>query len=359
MLTPAGCEARRDRMLRVMEQRSWDLFFTAHHRTVYYFSGVLNSPDKPAAFILWADGRTRLVAAETYSIERSIDDPAGDLAREFGEALRDAASKARSAAAERSQTSGLLEEAARRHTATAEIADATRDLLRLRKRKHGDEIDEIRNSLTFCATAYRAARGVVAPGRTEIDVYEAMFSDVVRQAGTTIHFAGDFASGERAIRGGGPPTGRVLAQHDLFPLDIFPAPAVYFGDTCRTFAAGGSTDDQLRAFEIVRSALKMAEGMISPGLLARDVYRSVKDYLDSEPLAERSFWHHLGHGIGFHGHEAPRLIPGSEDRFEVGDVFTLEPGVYTRRLRGGIRLEDNYLLTEQGLENLFPFEMAL
>ena len=62
------------------------------------------------------------------------------------------------------------------------------------------------------------------------------------------------------------------------------------------------------------------------------------------PLAENSFWHHAGHGIGHHGHEAPRIIPGSDDVFEVGDVITLEPGIYTEALHGGIRLEDNYVV---------------
>jgi len=85
----------------------------------------------------------------------------------------------------------------------------------------------------------------------------------------------------------------------------------------------------------------------------------VKNYLDSEPLSQNSFWHHAGHGIGHHGHEAPRIIPGSEDIFEVGDVFTLEPGIYGDHLQGGIRLEDNYLLTESGLQNLFDYPMAL
>src|SRR5256885_12007246 len=59
--------------------------------------------------------------------------------------------------------------------------------------------------------------------------------------------------------------------------------------------------------------------------------------------------------IGYSGHEAPRLIPGCGDVFEVGDVVTLEPGVYSAALQGGIRIEDNYAVREHGLENLFSF----
>ena len=79
----------------------------------------------------------------------------------------------------------------------------------------------------------------------------------------------------------------------------------------------------------------------------------MKDYLYDDEVTRSTFWHHAGHGIGYRGHEAPRLIPGSDDVFEVGDVFTLEPGVYSTALQGGIRIEDNYVVREHGLENLF------
>jgi Xaa-Pro aminopeptidase len=307
----------------------------------------LKSPASPAAFLLFADGRYEVVEAETYSIQRVIDNPVGDLAGALDQRLRPVSC----VGVERTATPALLESVLQNHDAS--IQDATRDILRLRKRKHPDEVDEIRHSLQLCAAAYRAARAIIAPGVTELDIFHAMYAAVTDVAGSTIEFCGDFASGERAIRGGGAPTSRLLQKHDLFPLDLFPAPALYFGDTCRTFAAGGPTDDQLVAHEIVQKGLRMAESMVKPGVRAQDVYLSVKEYLDSEPIAEQSFWHHLGHGIGFHGHEAPRIIPGSDEVFEIGDVFTLEPGVYTRRLQGGIRLEDNYLITDHGLENLF------
>jgi len=83
------------------------------------------------------------------------------------------------------------------------------------------------------------------------------------------------------------------------------------------------------------------------------VYRFVKERLDE------TFWHHAGHGIGHHGHEAPRLIPGSDDVFEEGDVFTIEPGIYHDALQGGIRIEDNYRVHPAGVENLFDYPLGL
>ncbi len=237
--------------------------------------------------------------------------------------------------------------------------DAADTILRLRKRKDADEIAEIRESLRCCAAAYRAAKAAIAPGRTELHVYNAMYSAILQEAGTAMPFPGDFACGARGIRGGGPPTRRPIQSGDLYILDLFPAPALYFGDTCRTFCAGTPTDLQFRAWELVLKAVRLAEGMVRPGVRARDVYQAVKDLLDSHEFTEKSFWHHVGHGIGHHGHEAPRIIPGSDDIFEAGDVITIEPGVYTEALQGGIRLEDNYLVLEDGLENLFDFSMEL
>ena len=131
-------------------------------------------------------------------------------------------------------------------------------------------------------------------------------------------------------------------------MDLFPAPAYYAGDTCRTFAVGDPSDLQHRAWERVCTAVRAAERLI-PGVRARDVYTEVKALLDE------SFWHHVGHGIGFRGHEAPRIIPGSDDIIETGDVVAIEPGIYSAALRGGIRLEDNYVVQENGLENLFDY----
>ena len=71
------------------------------------------------------------------------------------------------------------------------------------------------------------------------------------------------------------------------------------------------------------------------------------------------FTHHLGHGIGLHCHEAPRLNPNWDDTFAVGDVFTAEPGLYADELRGGSRVEDNFLVTETGVERLSHYSTDL
>ncbi len=373
MLTPEGCRARQRRLLTKLEADRCDPFVTSNYRTAYYFTGLLGPADAPVIFTAWQAGSSALVTSvqgqavadeilpfETYSAQRCITMPAHDAAARFAEYLsHHAARRVSRCAVERAVVSGLLEETLRTAFPSAGLLDAAALTLALRKRKEEDEIDAIKESLKYCAIAYSAAREVIAPGRTEIDVYSAMHNAVIRAAGTFIAFPGDFACGMRAIKEGGAPTRREIEPNDLYILDLFPAPALYAGDTCRTFAASPPTDGQYRAWEVVSQAVRLGESMIKPGVPAREVHRALKEFLDAYEPAKKSFWHHAGHGIGLHGHEAPRMIPASDDIFEVGDVIAMEPGIYSEDLHGGIRLEDNYVVRENGLENLFKFSKDL
>lgn len=362
MLAPEGCKARQQRLREVMAAHEWDAFVTSSYHTVYYFTGLLVSEDSPVLFALFHGGETVLfgppqgcalvddvVEVDAYSTERLIEYPERDLCEAWAGYMK--GRPVREVGAEmRTLPSGLL--------VNGVTDDASEALLRMRRRKEPDEVEEIRHSLELIRVAYDTARRVIAPGLREVDVYAEMYAAVVRRAGTAVPFKGDFACGERCVRGGGPPTERVIQAGDLYILDLFPAPALYFGDTCRAFAVSEPTAAQLRAWEIVVQAVQMAEAAVRPGVPVRAVYNQVKSFLDSHD-AEKSFWHHLGHGIGHRGHEAPRIIPGSEEVFEEGDVLTLEPGMYSNALAGGIRLEDNYIVREGGLENLFVYPREL
>lgn len=344
MLTRQGAKARQARLAAAIEQNGWDLFLTTDPRTVYYFTAEYQPPDSPVAYLQFASGRTELLKPETYSIARVIDYPEDELRNCVLDLVRN-------------KRAGVEMRTSFIHLDEAE--DATRAILRLRKKKEEDEIGEIRLALDLNIVAYDAARAAIAPGRREIDVYNAMYEAIVKKAGTAVEFKGDFACGQRCVKGGGPPTERVIEPGDLYILDLFPAPAYYFSDTCRTFAVGTPTDLQMRGYELVMQAMRNAEAIIRPGVRARDVYQSAKDLLDSGPAFAGSFWHHLGHGIGHRGHEAPRIIPGTDDIFEEGDVITLEPGVYSSAMQGGIRIEDNYVVRAGGLENLFHYPHGL
>ena len=347
-----------------MQRNSWDLLVTSNYRTVYYFTGQLVAADAPCAFFQWNDGRTALIApavdratanqlltVAVYSAERGVPLPHQDAAS----LVLDLASSrpARRVAIDRTSVLSPCLDGLRGE-------DASTAMLRLRRRKEPDEVAEIRASLKLCAAAYDTARLVMRPGLTEIDVFLSMQNVIAQVAGAPVAFPGDFACGDRSVPGGGPATLRELLKGDLFPLDLFPAPALYFGDTCRTFCVGGEPNErQQQAFALACEALALGERLLKPGASCREIYTSVKTFLDDAPATEKSHWHHVGHGIGLHGHEAPRLVAESSDVLEPGDVFTVEPGIYVAANQGGIRVENNYLVTETGIEKLFDYPLSL
>ena len=99
------------------------------------------------------------------------------------------------------------------------------------------------------------------------------------------------------------------------------------------------------------------EFVVKPGKSCKELFHEVCEILKQAPIGV--FDHHLGHGIGLFPHEGPHLNSHWDDQFEVGDVFTCEPGLYDEILRFGMRLENDYLVTESGVENLSPFAMEL
>ena len=111
---------------------------------------------------------------------------------------------------------------------------------------------------------------------------------------------------------------------------------------------GGISSEQKEAYEKVKTALKVGESVLYPGMSASEIYKKVREAIDS-PFC---FDHHAGHRIGDKEIVSnPRFVPESEDELEAGMVVTLEPGIYVPQ-KFGIRLENNYLITKNGFKRL-------
>jgi Xaa-Pro aminopeptidase len=100
-----------------------------------------------------------------------------------------------------------------------------------------------------------------------------------------------------------------------------------------------------------------ALGAIGPGVAARDADAAAREPIAAAGHGER-FGHGLGHGVGLEVHEAPRVSRKSEQTLEVGDVLTVEPGLYLPG-RFGVRIEDLVTVTEKGSRNMSGFTKEL
>ncbi|MBL8790367.1 MAG: M24 family metallopeptidase, partial [Rhizobiales bacterium] len=133
----------------------------------------------------------------------------------------------------------------------------------------------------------------------------------------------------------------------------------FSADITRTFFVGEVSDHDRAFYDTVLAANSKGHEVSRPGITASDVDDAVCTVLEQSQFA--SFKRHkTGHGLGLDVHEAPQIMRGNQAKLEPGMVFTIEPGLY-RDGETGVRIEDDVVVTENGIESLtsFPRELRI
>jgi Xaa-Pro aminopeptidase len=147
---------------------------------------------------------------------------------------------------------------------------------------------------------------------------------------------------------------RQLAAGDLLVLDFGGVLDGYCCDLTRTVSIGPPSADARRLYDAVHAAQQAAIAAVRPGIEASEVDAAARTVLAAEGLGA-AFGHGTGHGLGLEVHEEPRVSQRRDDMPRVtlapGMVFTIEPGAYLPGF-GGVRIEDDVLVTETGCEVL-------
>ena len=153
-------------------------------------------------------------------------------------------------------------------------------------------------------------------------------------------------------------TTRTLEDGDLALLELGTVVDGYWSDRTRVRVAGKATSRQMELHASVKEAQERAFHAIAVGAKTGDVDRAARSYLEEAGFG-KVFVHVTGHGLGFRYHEpVPLIAPGGNVTLLEGMVHTVEPGIYSPEW-GGIRIEDNVLITESGPERLGPFPSEL
>jgi Xaa-Pro dipeptidase len=228
----------------------------------------------------------------------------------------------------------------------------------MRRQKDLDEIALLKQCMRATEAGHAWARAHIKPGMTELDVYRGVNSACIEAAGHAVIVYGDFAVSPGPARRGGPPTERVIEQGDMFILDFSVVIAGYRSDFTNTLVVGREPSrDQQHLYDLCRQSMSAGEAELRAGRPCLTVFDAVNNTFDRAGVAE-SFGHHAGHGIGLTHPEAPYFVKDSVETLRAGDVVTLEPGLYIDGI-GGIRIENNYLITETGHERLSNHAIAL
>jgi Xaa-Pro aminopeptidase len=244
-----------------------------------------------------------------------------------------------------------------------------------REYKTEEELQSIRRAIRI--TEIGLARGMevlqaaeIKPGKRLVWAGKALTSEKLRaEIDTAILQAGGtptgtiVAGGEQACdphdRGSGPLKADSLVILDVFPRD---ARSGYYGDLTRTVVKGKANEEQRQLWWTVYEAQKLALQKIRPGGSGGALQAEVAEFfrLQGYPAEIRDgrwvgFFHGLGHGFGLAIHEQPRI---AKTNFKTGQVLTVEPGLYFPGV-GGVRIEDDGVVTENGFKVLSKFGKRL
>ncbi len=208
------------------------------------------------------------------------------------------------------------------------------------------EVDRIREAVAIADVALGRTLERLQRGMTE-RALAARLEYELRMAGSgRLPFDVIASSGSRSALPHAEPGDRRLRDGDLLLIDFGATSEGYCCDMTRSFVLGPAAEWQREIHDAVRAAQEVAIEAIGVGIPAAEVDRAARELLDARGLAER-FGHSTGHGIGLEVHERPWLSRSSTESLASGQVVTVEPGVYLPG-RGGVRIEDDVYVTEEG-----------
>lgn len=357
----AACRRRQQRLLDWMHREQIDRVVLTQRENIEWLTGVYYSALFSPLAALQADGRCLLVAPQKAPETSATDDILIYTAQCHSTLRNDQKQQAATILLQSAWGAATSRMAIEFSTfprflnaIATEWSDVEASVYYLRRRKESDELSRIRKAIAATERMYATARQIVRPGLSEIEMFNTLQEVAVQELGEPLTGTGnDYQCCSR----GGPPRARVAQAGELYILDLGPAFRGYFADNCRTIAVTEADSDQQTAWQHIMQVFAHVQSSVRPGKNAKQLFEEAQAILDQAPLGV--FNHHLGHGIGLYPHEAPHLNPNWDDHFEVGDVFTVEPGLYAPELRAGMRLENNYLVTENGVELLSPFPIEL
>jgi Xaa-Pro dipeptidase len=239
-----------------------------------------------------------------------------------------------------------------------EFVDAHSDISSIRLKKTPDEIARLREAIIRSEAALEATVVQVRVGMTEKEVEAILLAELFRAGCDGLSFSPIVAAGDNAANSHAVPRDdyRIKAG-DALLLDFGGRYQHFSADITRTFFVGHVSDGDRAFYDTVLAGNERGRAVSKAGVTAGFVDDETGAVLLRSQFA-RFKTHKTGHGLGLDVHEAPQIMTGNADVLEPGMVFTIEPGLY-RPGECGVRIEDNVVVTESGIECLTTFSREL
>lgn len=239
------------------------------------------------------------------------------------------------------------------HEACPEMRFSSAESIVAHLRMHKDEreIEAMRTAIQIAQNALLTILPSIRSGESERQLAGRISAQaLLGGADAELPFSPIVASGPNSANPHAVAGERILQAGDWLIIDWGAAYLGYIADLTRTFAVGEVDDELERIAGIVLEANAAARALARPGVTAGEIDLAARKIIAEAGYGEY-FIHRTGHGLGMEPHEEPYLFAGNDLRLEAGMTFTIEPGIYLPG-RGGVRIEDDVLITPTGCESL-------
>ncbi len=215
----------------------------------------------------------------------------------------------------------------------------------------------LREAAVLADDAVTVAINEIGVGKKEMEIVAKIEYEMKKRGVKEMSFSTTVLTGKHSAQPHGSPDDREIQAGDIVLIDLGVVHKGYCSDITRTVFVGNVSDEQRALYEAVLAGQLAALEVIKPGVKIKEVDYAARSTITSHGYGE-FFTHRLGHGLGLEVHEYPSLHGANEDVLEEGMCFTVEPGAYVPHL-GGVRIEDDVVVTREGVEVLTSFTKEL
>jgi Xaa-Pro aminopeptidase len=241
----------------------------------------------------------------------------------------------------------------------AEFVPVSERIEKLTMIKTAAEIEKIKKAVEITDKTFTKLLEIIKPGMKELDVSAEISYWNKKYGAEKDSFDPIVASGWRGSLPHGMASDKIIESGDMVTIDMGCIYDGFCSDLTRTISAGNPSDAMKRIYDIVyQSQLKAVEAA-KKGITTKQLDSVARDYITENGYGDK-FGHGLGHGLGIEVHEMPSVSQRMDMELPEGVVVTIEPGIYVEKT-GGVRIEDDVLITNGGCEvlNKSPKELII
>ncbi|QDS99867.1 M24 family metallopeptidase [Adhaeretor mobilis] len=344
---------RRSKIRRQLKKEGLDALLVTNFVNVTYLTGFTGDD----SYLLVTTDRDILISDQRYSQQLESECPDVDLQiRGPGQKMIDDVAKTlkkckvSKLGIEASSMTVALRDKVERAVPKARLEPTDGWIEALRMIKDRDEIAATRRACELARRAFEVVRAKITGETKESEIAADLEYQARRFGGKGLSFTPIVGVQERAALPHGTATERKIGSGDFVLIDWGVNESLYMSDLTRILATGKISTKLRKLYGVVLKAQLAGIAAIKPGVTCEKVDAAARKVIERAGHG-KYFGHGLGHGTGLEIHEAPRLAKNQETKLEAGMIVTVEPGIYFPEW-GGIRIEDDILVTRSGHEVL-------